>query len=186
MTTDSDQERILICGSRRWPWPAAVDGVLDRLAARHGTRLVVIEGCSTGADRAAHLWCERHDLGEGRHRCHPVDWRAAKRTRPHDWQMAGPERNTRMLLLDKPERIIAFHDHFAGATGGTSDMALRGLLRDVPVWLVPGNDLRVGRWLKLDQFPRTRIDRVRKELDEWPRRPAEGAQATAGAAATSH
>lgn len=26
------------------------------------------------------------------------------------------------------------------ATGGTSDMALRGLLREVPAWLVPGQD----------------------------------------------
>jgi len=35
---------------------------------------------------------------------------------------------------------ICFHDHFDPATGGTSDMALRGLLREVPAWLVPGQD----------------------------------------------
>ena len=31
-------------------------------------------------------------------------------------------------------------------------MALRGLLRGVPVWLVPGEDPAVGRWLSLDLF----------------------------------
>ena len=44
-------------------------------------------------------------------------------------------------------------------------MALRGLLRDVPVWLVPGEDPAFGRWLTLGLFPRQRTDRVRRELD---------------------
>jgi YspA, cpYpsA-related SLOG family len=74
--------RILVCGSRRWPWPGTVEAVLDRLAARHGEQLVVIEGAAKGADQAAHLWCEQHGLPEDRHRCHPVDWRAERRARP--------------------------------------------------------------------------------------------------------
>lgn len=79
--------------------------------------------------------------------------------------MAGPERNTRMLLQDRPRLIVAFHDHFVPASGGTSDMALRGLLREVPVWLTPGADPLVGRWLTLDLFPQQRSGRVRRELD---------------------
>ncbi|RZD80932.1 SLOG family protein [Streptomyces albidoflavus] len=59
---------VLVCGSRRWPWPQAVEAVLDRLANRYGKDLVVIEGAATGADRAAHDWCGRHSLGEDRHR----------------------------------------------------------------------------------------------------------------------
>jgi hypothetical protein len=32
-------------------------------------------------------------------------------------------------------------------------MALRGLIRQVPVWLVPGEDRDAGHWLSLDLFP---------------------------------
>lgn len=155
--------RVLLCGSRRWPWPKTVEAVLDRLAARHGKQLVVIEGAAKGADHAAHLWCERHGLPGDRHRCHPVDWRAEQQARALDWRLAGLERNTRMLL-DRPRLIICFHDRFDPASGGTSDMALRGLLCDVPVWLVLSEKPAVGRWLSLDLFPHQRADRVRREL----------------------
>ena len=73
-----------------------------------------------------------------------------------------------MLLQDRPQLIICFHDQFDPASGGTSDMALRGLLREVPVWLVPGEDPAVGRWLSLDLFPRQRASRARRELDAFP------------------
>jgi len=43
-----------------------------------------------------------------------------------------------MLLQDRPHLIVCFH--FGPASGGTSDMAQHGLLRDVPAWLVPGED----------------------------------------------
>jgi hypothetical protein len=162
---DVDEPRVLLCGSRRWPWPKTVEVVLDRLAAQHGDQLVVIEGAATGADHAVHQWCVGHGLPDDRHRCHPVDWNAERRTRPKDWRTAGPERNTRMLLQERPRLIVAFHDHFAPTSGGTSDMALRGLLREVPVWLTPGEYPLVGRWLTLDLFPQRRTDRIRQELD---------------------
>ncbi|MGW0149189.1 hypothetical protein ACWDVU_26700 [Streptomyces sp. NPDC003333] len=41
------ERRVLICGSRRWPWPSAVGEVLDQLQGRYGDRLVVIEGSAT-------------------------------------------------------------------------------------------------------------------------------------------
>jgi hypothetical protein len=145
--------------------PETVEAVLDRLAVRDGELLVVIEGAARGADQAAHLWCERHGLPEDRHRCHPVDWRAKRQARLQRWPLAGPERNSRMLLQDRPRLIICFHDHLDPASGETSDMALRGLLRDVPVWLVPCEDPAVGRWLSLDLFPHQRASRIRRELD---------------------
>jgi hypothetical protein len=159
------EPRVLLCGSRRWPWPQTVETVLDRLAARYGERLVVIEGAAAGADYAAHLWCEHHGLRADRHRCHPVDWHAERKARPGQWRLAGPERNTRMLLQDRPSLIIAFHDHFDPGSGGTSDMCLRGLLREVPAWLVPGEDPGIGRWLTLSLFLHKRVTRVRRELD---------------------
>ena len=61
MGPDLAEPRVLICGSRRWPWHRTVETVLDRLAVRYGGRLVVIEGAANGADAAAHRWC----LGRG-------------------------------------------------------------------------------------------------------------------------
>ncbi|MYV47896.1 SLOG family protein [Streptomyces sp. SID2888] len=158
------EPRVLVCGSRRWPWPHTVEAVLARLAARYGQDLVVIEGVASGADRAAHDWCRRHGLGEDRHRCYPVDWAAEKRSRPGRWRMAGPERNTRMLLNEQPRLVIAFHDQFTPASGGTSDMALRAALSEVPVWLVPGPDVTVGTWMRPGIFPADRTRRVTAEL----------------------
>jgi len=82
--------------------------------------------------------------------------------------LAGPECNTRMLLQDRPQLIVSFHDRFDPARGGTSDMALRGLLRQVPVWLVPGEDPAVGRWLSLDKFLRQRASRARRRCAGGP------------------
>ncbi|MEU0110655.1 SLOG family protein [Streptomyces sp. NPDC006251] len=166
-----DEPRVLVCGSRRWPWPRTVEAVLDRLTNRYGQDLVVIEGAATGADRAAHDWCSHHGLGRDRHRCYPVDWAAEKEARPDRWRMAGPERNTRMLLNEHPRLVVAFHDHFAPASGGTSDMALRAVLSEVPVWLVPSENVMVGTWLRRGIFPADRIRRVTAEL-----RAAEGRQ----------
>ncbi|MGW7385005.1 SLOG family protein [Streptomyces sp. NPDC054794] len=78
---DLAEPRVLVCGSRRWPWPVAAARVLDRLARRHGDGLVVVEGAAAGADQAAHQWCDEHGLGVDRHRCHPVDWQAEGRAR---------------------------------------------------------------------------------------------------------
>ncbi|MFJ6897433.1 hypothetical protein [Streptomyces hokutonensis] len=69
------------------------------------------------------------------------------------------------MLTEKPRLIVAFHGRFAPEVGGTSDMCLRGLLTGVPVWLVPGQSLAVGRWLRLEEFPQRRSGRVLRELD---------------------
>ncbi|WP_371636575.1 SLOG family protein [Streptomyces zaomyceticus] len=65
------EPRVLVCGSRRWPWSRTVETVLDRLTRRYSRNLVVIEGAATGADRAAYDWCGRHGLDKDRHRCRP-------------------------------------------------------------------------------------------------------------------
>lgn len=177
MTMVLEEPRVLVCGSRRWPWPATVETVLEQLLTRHGESLAVIEGAATGADQAAHAWCERHGFDRDRHRCHSVDWQAERRERPQQWRMAGPERNTRMLLEERPRLVIAFHDHFSPGSGGTSDMCLRGLVKQVPVWLVPGEDVQRGVWLKAGMFPDARQRRVRSELAAADRQTRPGAEA---------
>ncbi|MEV0537813.1 hypothetical protein [Kitasatospora sp. NPDC050463] len=69
-----------------------------------------------------------------------------------------------MLLEESPQLIVAFHDHFDPASGGTSDMCLRGLLMNAPVWLVSGEDPGTGRWLRRESFPAKRAARVSREL----------------------
>ena len=172
-----DEPRVLVCGSRRWPWPDTVTAVLDRLAARYGERLVIIEGAATGADRAAHRWCEHHQLPAWRHRCYPGAWNAARQRRPRIWHWAGPERNQRMLLAEEPRLAIAFHEEFDPEKGGTSDTCLRALLLGIPVWLTPGPDLGFGLWLSSDQFPQHRARELQRQLDRTlprPPRPSRG------------
>jgi hypothetical protein len=74
--------------------------------------------------------------------------------------MADPERNTRMLLHEPPRLVIAFYDHLHPASCGTSDMAPRTALSQVPVWLVPGPDVTVGIWMRPEVFPADRGRRV--------------------------
>ncbi|MFI0910507.1 SLOG family protein [Streptomyces abikoensis] len=144
--THTAASRVLICGSRRWPWPDTVTTLLDRAAARYGDDLVIIEGASTGAARAAHRWCLDQDLPDWRHRCHPLI-RAGRRTRRH-WSEV--ERNQRMLQDEGPRLVIAFHDRFTPDEGSTAQLCQRALTAGIPVWLVPTADPDRGMWLSPD------------------------------------
>ncbi|RKS68079.1 uncharacterized protein DUF2493 [Actinomadura pelletieri DSM 43383] len=162
---DLDDPRVLVCGGRTYRSTATVHEVLDRLLKRYGTRLVVIEGADKGADEAAHHWCELRGLGADRHLCQPVNWEREKQVRPRSWRAAGPERNTRMLS-EEPQLVVAFHTWFrpGTGTGGTVDMTLKAVLAGVPVWLAPGQDLNVGRWIRLQEFPHSRAAEAAKAL----------------------
>ncbi len=94
-----------------------------------------------------------------------------RHSRPDDWRLAGPERNTLMLIDERPRLIVAFQDRFDPAAGGTFDMCLRGLLAGVPVWLVTAANPQVGRWLSQDEFPSNRTNRIRRELRLEPPTP---------------
>ncbi|MER6401487.1 SLOG family protein [Kitasatospora sp. NPDC001603] len=144
--------RVLVCGSRRWPWPDTIHTVLDRLATRHDTRLVIIEGAATGADRAAHRWCTQHALPAWRHRCYPTAWDADRARRPHTWHTTTAERHLAMLLDEEPGLVIAFHEDF-NPTGETGDTCLKALLLDTAVWLVPTASAGHGQWLTETDFP---------------------------------
>ncbi|MGP3941868.1 SLOG family protein [Streptomyces sp. 6N106] len=148
--TDS-HSRVLICGSRRWPWPDTITTLLDRAATRHGNDLVVIEGAGTGAASAAHHWCTHHDLPAWRHRCHPLTPAPGRRTRTRCWSEA--ERNQRILHDEGPRLVIAFHENFHPAhPGSTNDMCRRALTLGLPVWLVPTADPDKGMWLHLSHY----------------------------------
>lgn len=160
-----DDPVVLLCGSRFYPWPRTVWAILDRLLTRYGDRLVVVEGFARGADADAHAWCLGQGFGNDRHRCHPIDWAAERRVRdPKMLWRAGHDRNVRMLAVERPKLIIACHNDFSYAKGGTSHMCLAGLLAGVPAWLAPTEDPSAGMWVELDKYPETRIRETRREL----------------------
>jgi hypothetical protein len=159
-----DEPRVLVCGSRRWPWPDTVTTVLERLRVRHGNRLVVIEGAATGAERAAHRWCEHHGLPAWRHRCYPLAWAAQRTRRPRTWQLTGPQRTRHILQAEEPRLAITFHEDLDPARGETSDACLRALLLGIPVWLVPTQDADAGMWLAVEHFPADRVAALRAQV----------------------
>jgi hypothetical protein len=165
VTLRLDPPRVLVCGSRRYPYPSAVETVLERLHATYGGDLVVIEGYATGADTYAHDWCRRHGLDPDRHRCYPVNWAAEKRDRPKRWRLAGPERNVRMLVKEDPRLVVGFHDHLDPYLehGGTAHMLGLALVAEVPAWHVPEDDPDGGRWLRPEMLRPARW----AELERW-------------------
>lgn len=89
--------------------------MLDGLYMQYGDSLVVIEGMAPGADSWAGLWAKRC-LPEDNHLEFPADW--ANRPR---W-LAGPERNTRMLVDGEPDEVWAFIDKPLTESRGTLNM----------------------------------------------------------------
>lgn len=143
--------RVWVCGSRCWPWPQTVAAVLDRAADRHGGDLVVIEGAGTGAERAAHRWCQERGLPAWRHRCHP-------RLQASRGLMRLPRetlavRHQRILREEGPRLVVVFHEAFTPGPGVSADIARRAVAAGVPVWLVPGADPGRGRWLTAADLP---------------------------------
>ncbi|GAA2463147.1 hypothetical protein GCM10010405_54450 [Streptomyces macrosporus] len=125
--------------------------VLDRAADRHGGDLVVIEGAGTGAERAAHRWCQERGLPAWRHRCHP-------RLQASRGLMRLPRetlavRHQRILREEGPRLVVVFHETFTPGPGTSADIARRAVAAGVPVWLVPGADPGRGRWLTAADLP---------------------------------
>lgn len=157
-----DLYRILFCGSRTYRRLTVALAAVNSFYQHYGDRLVVIEGACTGADKMIHDWCVARGFGPDRHRCHPVDWELARATRP-DWKRAGNERNT-VMLAERPHQVIALHDEFNVAYGGTSDMCLKALLKGIPVWIINGPTVHSGYVPTLEDFPLRRMRQTRSEL----------------------
>lgn len=109
--------RVIVTGSRYYANQALVFNELNALAAKHG-RLTVIEGGATGADALARLWAKSygHELVTM-----PADWNA-------HGNHAGNVRNEMMIVLGKPDLVLAFH----GGTG-TADMRQRAAAHRIPI-----------------------------------------------------
>jgi hypothetical protein len=176
---DLDPPRVLLCGSRHLQggaWRAAVEAICDRLYARHGSELVLIEGGAPGADTFCGDWCDNHGFDDQHHRCHPVDWQRAKQELGKDWRRAGNDRNSVMRVAERPGLIVGVHPWFHYTSGGTSDMLLKGVLTGVPSWLVRTPDPNHGEWVQLRPYPQRRIDAAWASLAAAGWEPAQTSQ----------
>jgi hypothetical protein len=75
--------RVLVTGSRGWPWPTVVHRALEEARARLGpddTLTVVHGACPDGADQHASAWARQHrdnpttGLAAVLEEEHPADW----------------------------------------------------------------------------------------------------------------
>lgn len=89
--------RVLVCGGRDYENLDHLYAVLD---AAHAACPItqVIHGAARGADSMARDWAS---LREVPHAPFPADWNAYGRS-------AGPIRNKQMLMVGRPDLVIAF------------------------------------------------------------------------------
>jgi YspA, cpYpsA-related SLOG family len=113
--------RILITGSRRWPWPIQIALALDDQRARLATDgvLIVMHGaCPDGADAAAATWCREATQTTGVRvieEPHPARWRDDT-GRFH--RNAGMIRNADMIAAGA-DLVIGFWLDRSPGTGNT-------------------------------------------------------------------
>lgn len=117
---ESEKIIILICGDRNWKNFNLIDKVLSWLP--EGTK--IIEGDCVGADKISGYLAEKRNFEV--ERC-PADWE-------NDGNMAGPIRNTKMLMK-KPDLVIAFHN-FIEQSKGTKDTIKKASLLKIPYLIV--------------------------------------------------
>lgn len=93
---------ILVCGSRDFCkgsyGPNFVHGILDAALTKYG-RFILVQGEEpNGVDACAREWAKTNKLP---HLCVPAEWTKYGNA-------AGPIRNKEMLIIGKPDLVIAF------------------------------------------------------------------------------
>lgn len=125
--------RTLITGDRRWECHHIARTVVARLVARYGDDLTVVVGCASGADAAIRDACLQAGVTLD---VHAADWKRLRRA-------AGPIRNSAMIAT-KPDFAIAVHRNLRWSLG-TADCVKQCLRKQIPVYLIDGNEVRPAR-----------------------------------------
>lgn len=112
--------RLLVAGSRTWK---DRDAVRDYLNVAKPD-LLIVGDCPTGADLFAREW------GEDRHVPMAINYALWKQ----EGKAAGPKRNERMFLYDKPELVVCFRSN--GMSPGTDDVIRRAKMLGVPLEVI--------------------------------------------------
>lgn len=101
--------RVLVCGGRDFDDINLLNETLDKLHATKRIKLI-IHGAARGADELAEWWAYQNHVLVMKFPVSKEEW---ARVGPS----AGPRRNKKMILLGKPDLVVAF----PGGTG-TADM----------------------------------------------------------------
>lgn len=117
--------RILVCGDRYWTDEKLIKGILVELEEQKGITML-IEGEAPGVDTIARKVCEQ--IGNIVICPFPAEWDKYGRA-------AGPIRNKQMLIVGKPDLILAFHDNI-DKSKGTKNMIKQAKKAGVPVRLI--------------------------------------------------
>lgn len=113
--------RVLVCGSRDWTDRGVIKSRLEKLPKES----VIIHGACRGADQIA------GEVGKElgfQVIPFPADWKSLG-------LRAGPERNSRMIEVGKPELGIAFHEDIISSKG-TADCVRKMRVKGIPVELI--------------------------------------------------
>lgn len=111
--------KVLVCGDRKWPYKGIVRRVLYQVQPS-----MVIQGGARGADTLA--WDVAKEMGLATE-TYPAEWKEYGRA-------AGPIRN-RLMLDQKPDLVIAFHDDIEHSRG-TKDCVTEARKRGIPVRVI--------------------------------------------------
>lgn len=124
--------RVLVTGSRDWPYRTVVAAELDKVLKAHpgihlGGQLIVVHGGARGADQAAEQWAnEMSKLGfRVRGEKHPAEW-------DKHGKAAGPLRNQQMVDAGA-DLCLAFR--YMGSKG-TNDCVNRAGVAGIPIRLL--------------------------------------------------
>lgn len=120
--------RLLVTGSRDWPWPDAVGDELDKiLDSPHGPTLIVVQGYSGNVDMAAYDWAayeEALNIQDVKPESHEANWKELGKK-------AGPLRNKEMVDMGA-DLCLAFR---LNKSRGTTDCMDRCYQAGIPVRL---------------------------------------------------
>lgn len=92
--------KVLVCGGRDFSDADKVDETLDAMHAK-AKITVLIHGAARGADSLAEAWAISRFVRSQAFPVHPKDWEV------HGLS-AGHLRNAKMLLVGKPDLVVAF------------------------------------------------------------------------------
>ena len=109
--------RVLVCGGRDYNEYAIIASRLDRLHRNYPID-TIIEGGASGADSCARRWADSRGV---KRQTYNAEWKL-------HGKVAGPIRNTRMLIEGAPNLVIAFY-----GGRGTADMVDKAKIAGIEV-----------------------------------------------------
>lgn len=122
--------KVLFTGDRNWTNRELVELVIEGLnsmARDVNEKLTIIHGAAPGLDSIAGQIASEV-IGVYNVEAYPAEWSLYGKA-------AGPIRN-RLMLMQNPDMVFAFHNDLWGESKGTKDMVLAARKEGIPVYLM--------------------------------------------------